>query len=351
MTSVVEHLRCLKRPALLLVVFVVLLAGCERDVEPVRLQGTVFGTAWSLTYLPDDTTPPVSEVRAALESAFDIVNASMNTYDPDSTISRFNALPAKEVMEVDWDFTYVFNEARRITELSGGKYDVTISPLLGVWGFGPEGPETFPEPEVVQAALEKTGLAQLAWDPSARLLAKYKDGVRLEFSSIAKGYGVDLGADALEELGLDQFMLEIGGEMQLRGLSPRGDRWRVAIERPEAGRRGIQAAIALTDTGVATSGDYRNYFERDGKRYSHLLDPTTGYPIEHDLVSATVVHPSTALADAWATALCIMGAEQALALAEERNMAVYLIRRQGDELTAVWSSAFAPLLASARADS
>jgi len=336
-----------RRPAVALVVlFLVLLAGCERAPQPVRLQGSVFGTGWSLTYMPIDEGPTPGQVRAALLAAFDTVNASMNTYDPSATISRFNQLSAGEPMEVDWDFTYVFNEARRITAWSDGAYDVTVAPLLALWGFGPNGPTTFPTPEALQQAMSEVGLEHFDWQPRTRTLTKLVDGASLDFSSIAKGYGVDLGADALDELGIEHFMLEVGGEMQLRGQSPRGDAWRIAIERPQVGG-GVQAAISLTDIGVATSGDYRNYFEREGKRYSHLVDPRTGYPIEHDLVAATVVHPSTGIADAWATALCIMGTEDALAVAEERGLAVYVVSRVGDELVERWSSGFAPFLSKA----
>ncbi|MEL0039630.1 MAG: FAD:protein FMN transferase, partial [Halieaceae bacterium] len=135
-----------------------------------------------------------------------------------------------------------------------------------------------------------------------------------------------------------------GGEMQARGVSPRGDQWRVAIERPEMARSGVQAALSITDVGIATSGDYRNYFEVDGTRYSHLIDPRTGYPIRHDLVSVTVIHPSTAIADAWATAMAVMGTTASMSLAEERNLAIYVIRRSGDTLSSQWSSEFGPYL-------
>ena len=341
--------RCHLRPAsglvVLLMSLAILLAGCDSSSEQaLRLQGSTFGTGWSLVYLPDADAPTPEAIEAALEAAFDVVNVSMNTYDHQSNISRFNRLAAHEPMEMDWDFTYVFSEASRIGLMSGGAYDVTVSPLLKIWGFGPEGPEVFPTPEKVAAAMTRVGIQRLGWDPLTRTLSKKVDGMAVELSSIAKGYGVDLGADALDELGLKHYMLEVGGEMQLRGQSPRGDPWRVAIERPEGGRRGIQAAISLTDVGVATSGDYRNYFERDGKRYSHLLDPRTGYPIEHDMVSATVVHPSTAIADAWATALCIMGADAALALAEQHHLAIYVIRRVDDQLVEAWSTGFTPYL-------
>jgi thiamine biosynthesis lipoprotein len=161
----------------------------------------------------------------------------------------------------------------------------------------------------------------------------------LDFSSLAKGYAVDLGADALDEAGVAQYMLEIGGEVRVRGLSPRGDAWRIAVESPLAETRGaVQAALAVTDVGIATSGDYRNFFEHEGRRYSHLINPLTGYPIQHDLVSVTVVHGSAMMADAWATALTVMGSTQALAVAEQRDLAVYLLRRSGNQLETLTSS-------------
>jgi thiamine biosynthesis lipoprotein len=180
----------------------------------------------------------------------------------------------------------------------------------------------------------------IVWDSATRMLGKRAAGVEIELSSIAKGYAVDLAADVLDELGIGNFLLEVGGEMQARGLSPRGDQWRVAIERPEVARSGVARTIALSNTGIATSGDYRNYFEVEGVRYSHLIDPRTGYPIRHDLVSVTVIHPSTGIADAWATALAVMGFESAMALAEARDLPIYVIRRTGDTLAPSWSTAF-----------
>lgn len=335
-----------KLPGLALALALAFLLGCDdSSPEAVRISGQVFGTGWTLTYLPYPDGPKPPAVQAVVEEAFALVNTSMSTYDPASGISQFNALSAEEPMVMDWDFTYVFNEAARITELSDGAYDVTVAPLVDLWGFGPEGPRVVPGPEQVAALLASVGDGALTWDASTRTLVKHHSDTAIDLSSIAKGYAVDLGADALDDLGFEHFMLEVGGEIQTRGASPRGDLWRIAIERPVGGRGEVQAAIALTDTGVATSGDYRNFFELDGQRYSHLIDPRSGYPIAHDLVSVTVIHPSTALADAWATALSIMGSERGLELAEERQLAVYLVRRQGDDLTEAWSSAFAPYLA------
>ena len=332
-------LRCL-RPALLLAFCC--LAGCAADERPVQMGGAVFGTTWSLTYLgaPDGVSP--TQVQSEVNAAFALVNESMNHYDPTSLISEFNALPAQTPIEVDWDFTYVLSAAIELTDATRGAYDVSVSALSDLWGFGPEGPRQFPDAADIEMTLTQVGVAQLHWESKTRTLSKRAPGLKLDFSSLAKGYAVDLGADALEDLDIPHFMLEVGGEVRVRGSSPRGDAWRIAVERPDPGaQRGIQAALTVSDTGIATSGDYRNFFERDGQRYSHLIDPRSGYPIHHDVVSVTVVHGSAMMADAWATALTVLGSAEAMVLAEERGLAVYLLKRSGDTLEAFSSTAMA----------
>ena len=150
-------------------------------------------------------------------------------------------------------------------------------------------------------------------------------------SSLAKGYAVDRVAEWLSAQGIRRYMVEVGGEMRLSGLSGRGDPWRIAIEEPKTSERSIAITLSLTDMAIATSGDYRNYFEAEGRRYSHSIDPKTGYPVTHDLVSVTVVHQSCMMADAWATALTVLGAEKAMAVAQAQGLAVYFIRRLDDE--------------------
>ena len=322
------------------------LAGCVSEERPVHMGGAIFGTTWSLTYLgaPDEVSP--SQVQLEIDAVFTLVNESMNHYDPSSLISEFNALPAQTPIVVDWDFTYVLSAALELTAATRGAYDVSVSALSDLWGFGPEGPKQFPDAADIEMTRAQVGVAQLDWESTTRTLSKRAPGLKLDYSSLAKGYAVDLGADALEGLDVPRFMLEVGGEVRVRGASPRGDAWRIAVERPEAGARsGIQAALAVSDTGIATSGDYRNFFERDGQRYSHLIDPRTGYPIQHDVVSVTVVHGSAMMADAWATALTVMGSAQAMMLAEERGLAVYLLKRSGDTLEVFSSTAMAQWLA------
>ena len=313
--------------------FLLLVVGCGENSTTQKLSGSVFGTTWNLTYLdaPEGVTP--DQVEAAVVGAFAVVDDSMNNYRADSTISELNALDAMTVFEVDWDFALVFNTAFDIYTATDGAYDPSVSPLVNSWGFGPKEVIRRPSSETIEALAPIVGLEEFAWDLSTRAFVKKNAKSELDFSSIAKGYAVDLASDELIELGITNFMLEVGGEIQTRGFSPRGDLWRLAIENPVAGAAGgVYTAISVTDIGVATSGDYRNFFVENGVRYSHLIDPRTSQPIEHDLVSVTVVHPSTMIADAWATALMIVGTQEALRLADIHELGVLLISRDGQQL-------------------
>ena len=313
--------------------FLLLVVGCGENSTTQKLSGSVFGTTWNLTYLdaPEGVTP--DQVEAAVVGAFAVVDDSMNNYRADSTISELNALDAMTVFEVDWDFALVFNTAFDIYTATDGAYDPSVSPLVNSWGFGPKEVIRRPSNETIEALAPIVGLEEFAWDLSTRAFVKKNAKSELDFSSIAKGYAVDLASDELIELGITNFMLEVGGEIQTRGFSPRGDLWRLAIENPVAGAAGgVYTAISVTDIGVATSGDYRNFFVENGVRYSHLIDPRTSQPIEHDLVSVTVVHPSTMIADAWATALMIVGTQEALRLADIHELGVLLISRDGQQL-------------------
>lgn len=340
MTLAVNYVSSLLRRPAIVLAFLLWLSGCQKAPEGVQLSGPIFGTQWSLIYHGVDESVTEEKVTEALLESFSVVDDSMNHYLPSSTLSELNRLPAMEVMEVDWDFALVFNTALDIHYATDGAYDPSVSPLINLWGFGPEGVTQRPTDEEIAAVEPFVGLDEFAWDLSTRGFVKRDSKATLDFSSIAKGYAVDIAADSLDELGLEHFMLEVGGEIQVRGTSPRGDAWRLAVERPTPGSRGqIFTAIEVKDIGVATSGDYRNFFEDGGRRFSHLIDPRTGYPIEHDLVSATVVHPSTMIADAWATALMVVGTEEALRLADVYELAVFLISREDDQLVSLHNDA------------
>ncbi|MEP4148124.1 MAG: FAD:protein FMN transferase [Halioglobus sp.] len=323
----------------------VLLVACDRQPEVYRLSGPTMGTTWNATLV----VSPGSELQqgqllAGIESVLDIVNGSMSTYRDDSEISRFNGSPQNEWFSVSSDFHVVLSAAMAVGRQSSGAYDVTVGPLVNLWGFGPKGTVlTPPTAEAIAKVKQRVGQDYLRLNGESHSLKKSAD-VYLDFSSIAKGYAVDEIARWLSDQGVVDYLVEVGGEMRVAGLSPRGDAWRVAIEQPENGRFDIARAIRLSNVGVATSGDYRNYFEAEGVRYSHSIDPRTGYPVAHELVSVTVVHPSAMLADAWATALTVLGAKDAWSVAQEQGLAVYLIQREGDSYSSRHTDAFAPML-------
>jgi thiamine biosynthesis lipoprotein len=245
-------------------------------------------------------------------------------------------------------FYKVLSAALVVGRASAGAYDVTVAPLVDLWGFGP-GPaiDTPPAEAAIARLLAQVGQGNIRLDSATSRVMKLSE-LSLDFSSLAKGYAVDQVADWLAGQKLSRFLVEVGGEMRMSGLSGRGDPWRIAIEQPESSARTAATAISLSDAAVATSGDYRNYFEVDGRRYSHSIDPRTGYPVAHDLVSVTVVHPSAMLADAWATALTVLGADQAMAVAQRQALAVYFIRSAGEDFVHSHTPAFAGYLAEAQ---
>ncbi len=329
----------------------VLLSACaEPPPETLRLTGATMGTRYNITWLSGDGQPTPEQVHLGVEAVLEAVNASMSTWREDSEITRFNSAPAEEWFTLSQDFADVFEMARTVSEASYGAYDVTVAPLVDLWGFGAAGMgpamgEEVPAEDAVAAALADVGQQRLEFDRARPALRKPAD-MSVDFSSIAKGFGVDQVAGWLEAQGIDRYLVEIGGEIRVAGLNPRNEPWRIAVERPQAGERAAEVAVTLHNAAVATSGDYRNFFEVDGVRYSHTIDPRTGAPVRHDLVSVTVIHESATMADAWATALTVLGSEQALATALNEELAVYFISRDGDEFTASSTPAMAPLLRS-----
>ncbi|MBN7798397.1 FAD:protein FMN transferase [Parahaliea mediterranea] len=321
------------------------LAGCGSGAgEAVRLDGRTMGTTWSVTYSPAGGAPPAESVREALQARLDGVNASMSTYRDDSEITRFNGAPVGEWFTVSEAFLTVLGAALDIGARSEGAYDVTVAPLVDLWGFGPgAGAGGVPDAAAIAALRPQVGQRYLEIDRAASRVRKTR-AVSVDFSSIAKGYAVDELARYLLGQQIADFLVEVGGEMRLSGSSPRGDAWRIAVEQPTAGARAPAVALRPGDAAVATSGDYRNFFEMDGRRYSHSIDPRSGYPVAHDLVSVTVVADTAMVADAWATALEVLGAEDAMRVANAQALAVYFIRRQGDDFVASHSASFAPYL-------
>jgi thiamine biosynthesis lipoprotein len=302
------------------------------------------GTTWSvqITHPPADLDQAALYERIGAELA--AVNDRMSTYQADSELSRFNAADTTDWFPVSAELTRLVDTAIAVSTLTDGAFDVTVGPLVNLWGFGPEvKADQLPAQAEIDAALARVGWHLLATRADPPALRKAQADLYVDLSAIAKGYGVDRLADLLEDAGITDYLAEIGGELRGRGLNAAGEPWRIAIERPDAARRAVLRVVALTDLGMATSGDYRNFFELGGKRYSHTIDPVTGRPVDHQLASVTVLAERCAEADAWATALLVLGPERGMTLANDRGLVALFVERFGDELRITESTAFAQM--------
>jgi thiamine biosynthesis lipoprotein len=312
-------------PALLLTALAPALAACGPRPQ-LKLSGRAMGTTWHVTVVGAEATSE-ARLQQRLEQRIEEVESRFSTYREDSELSRFSRLAqAGEPFPASPDFRAVMDVAARVHELSGGAWDGTVRPLVDLWGFGPGRPVREPPPdERVQAALAEVGFRHIERRGDA--LVKTRPGVTLDLSSIAKGYGVDAAARVLRDEGHRDFIVEVGGEVVASGSRADGTPWRVGINRPspDATPDEIYRVVPLRDQALATSGDYRNFFERDGVRYSHIIDPRTGRPITNRVVSVTVLAPDCTLADGLATALMVMGAEAGTALAEKLDRVESLI--------------------------
>ncbi|MDW5376930.1 FAD:protein FMN transferase [Halomonas sp. HP20-15] len=320
------------------------LAGCQRapQVEAHRFEGPIFGTGYHVTVYAalDETT--IESLDAGIRSQLEQVDALMSTYREDSELSRLNRHPVGVPFFLSPATAEVVREALRIARLSEGAFDVTVGPAVNLWGFGPKGhPERVPSPAELAEALARVDIHALALDGNT--LTKRKP-VYVDLSGIAKGYGTDRVADYLDTRGIDDYLVEVGGEIRTHGTKPEEEPWRIAVERPISSERSVQRIIDLGNAAVATSGDYRNYFVSDGVRYSHTIDPRTGRPITNRVASVTVIGERCATADALATAFTVMGERAGLEMAERENIAVYFIVRVDDGFETRMSPAFAPYL-------
>ena len=304
--------------------------ACTSAPVETAFSGEAMGTAWNVKAVSASALENEPQAAEAIRAALDDVNSKMSTYRADSELSRFNALRTSEPFPVSQETMDVFVEAKRVGELTGGAFDITVGPLVNAWGFGPGERREDLDDAAIADLRSHTGWEKLIINAAERTLVKLDPELYCDLSAIAKGYAVDRVAKALAGLGLDRYMVEVGGEVRTSGLNVEGRPWRIAIEKPAEGGRAIQRVMGLEGLAMATSGDYRNYFERDGKRYSHEIDPVTGRPVEHRTASVTVVEPTCAAADALATGLIVMGEERGYERAVELEIAALFLVREGD---------------------
>lgn len=301
------------------------------------------GTTYHIRYVSANPRHEPEKIKERVDAVLEQINSQMSTYDPNSELSRFNQRQTTEPVVVSRSLETVVRRALEIAEETDGLLDVTVGPLVNLWSFGPQQrPETIPTAEELADAKAATGYRHLTVENHQ--LQKHIPELYVDLSTIAKGYGVDRVARLLEQMEIQNYLVEIGGEMRMKGVKPGNQPWRIAIEKPDNTQRAAQRILEPGNSAIATSGDYRNYFEEDGVRYSHIIDPRTGKPIQHNLVSVTVLAETCMDADAYATALTVMGPEQALAFAENKGLAVLLIVRENGDFKEYTSTAFKPYL-------
>ena len=326
-----------------------LLTACSPGNSPQHrlseISGSSMGTRYSVKLRDIPSDLDLVTVRRQIESILQRINRGMSTYLEDSELSLFNRSRQTSWYAVSEELAAVLSEAQRISAASGGAFDVTVGPLVDLWGFGvPSGETRIPSPQRVADTLQRVGYQQLEVRDTPAALKKHRPDVHVDLSAIAKGHAVDALAAYLDSLGLTDYLVEIGGEIKAKGRNAQDRIWRIAVERPSDAARTVHMVIELEDAGLATSGDYRNYFELEGRRYSHTIDPKSGRPVTHRLASVTVVDASVMRADAWATALLVAGPDIGLQLAEGRGIAALLVIRTDKGFENRASTAFAKYL-------
>lgn len=315
-------------------------AGARR-ADVLRLAGPTMGSTFSVRIAGGPFAGGFErEAYAAVTAAFAGVVERMSTYETGSELARLNRHPAATPFALSNQTLTVLERAEQVARRSEGAFDVTVAPLVGAWGFGAAASSRTGLPDA-RALASPIGWRGLSLDVPARQVRKADGALQLDLSGIAKGHAVDRAAEALAALGLRHFMVEAGGEIRTRGRNGEGRPWQIAVEKPDAWPQQVQRVVPLTGGSIATSGDYRSYWQLGGRRIHHEIDPRTRAPAAHHLASVSVVHEECMAADAWATALFVLGPGRGFALAEaERLAALFIVREPGGALREVTSTAF-----------
>ena len=308
-----------------------LLGGCSEPAVQ-KLEGAAQGTTYHISYW-SELPVEAKAVEVSVKNELDAIDKTLSNYRPDSVIERFNSTENTDSQEVGNEIVLLVRVAQSVSQASQGCYDLTTKPLFDLWGFRGETP-AIPDEAAILNALSKIGMEKLEVVDDTHLRKKQAD-LKVDLSSIAQGYSVGKISRVLEQNGINDYLVEIGGELQTRGHKPDSQPWRIALERPLPGEQRMQKRMTMpkeSPMAVMTSGTYNHYFDYQGQRYSHILDARTGRPITHDLVSVTVIHEDPTIADAWDTALLCMGQKDGLQAANAAKIPALFIQQQGSEL-------------------
>ncbi|NRA59321.1 MAG: FAD:protein FMN transferase [Psychrobium sp.] len=342
---IIKHVKWLA-----LIALAIFLSACSDfgSSSIIKLEGRTMGTTYHISYL--DGSSGDEAVKLAHHKNIDnllvIINDQMSTYQDDSELSTFNNSSSTAPFEVSPDTAFVVKEAIRLSYLTDKRLDVTVGPLVNLWGFGPQKrPESIPSFEALNQIRKRVGIDHLSTE--GNYLSKDISDLYVDLSTVAKGFGVDKIAQYLMQHDINDFLVEVGGEIRAMGKPNSKRDWIIAIEKPVSSHRAVQQYISPLDNGLATSGDYRIYYEENGRRFSHIIDPRTGQPINHKLVSVTVIHPSSMTADGLSTAIMVMGSELGLRFAQDQELAVFMVVKTDNGFREVYTDAFKPFLVAA----
>ena len=310
---------------------IIAVAGCRfsPSLQTLSISGPTMGTSYSVKVAHPPRGVDEQALKEEIDAALDRIDALMSTYKPDSELSRLNRSKPNEWFSVSPEVAAVIDEAIRIGQLTDGAFDVTVGPLVNLWNFGPERSVTArtPSDAQIRRAARRVGLEHVDVRLSPPAVKKRQEDLYIDLSGIAKGFAVDRIAELLDRRGIEDYLVEVGGELKAKGHKRPGRPWQVAVESPVAGERAIQKVIALEDLAMATSGDYRNFFEEDSIRYSHIIDPRSARPVTHRFGCVTVLDASCMRADALATALMVLGPDAGYKLAIQENLpALFIVK-------------------------
>lgn len=318
--------------ALLLLATILILVNHNRPVPYQKDNGLVFGTVYNITYQNKEN------LKAEIEQALRCFDGSLSPFNDTATITRINR---NEKVQADTFFTKVFLRSMEISRETEGAFDITVAPLVNAWGFGfKQG--IFPNSTEVDSLLQFIGYRKVELTPNGEVV-KQDPRLMLDCSAVAKGYAVDIVAQLLASKGIQNFMVDIGGEVVVHGHNPQGARWRIGINKPVDDslslNQEIQTVLHVSGVGIATSGNYRNYYYHEGKKYAHTIDPRTGYPVQHSILSATVIAKDCMSADAYATAFMVMGLDEAVRFVDARpDLDAYFIHTDNEGKIAVYQT-------------
>ena len=320
------------------------LTACTPAPEESEIAGEIQGTTYHIKFVADAVSSNPAPLRHQIEQRFAEIDQRLSNYRDDSEISQFNALRTTNWVTVSPEIIGLIDISKQVSAKTNGCFDLTVKPLFDLWGFTKhEG--RVPSDREIDQALSHVGMSKVEIDVANSRVRKRDPELRIDLSSIAQGYSVAEIARMLEARGIRDYLVEIGGELRVKGRKANGRPWRIAIEKPTPFERKVQKVLEIYEqngTAVMTAGTYRNFFEQGGRIYSHILDPRTGRPVTHHLLSVTILHDDATWADAWDTALLCVGETEASSLAEREGLKALLIYQQGSELREAMSSNFLP---------